>query len=208
MSAEPVLDDNKVYVSDISKEATEEEIKELFARAGDVTDFIVRDCRESAQKFAFVGYTNRADFEAALKFDGTVLGGAPIKVAPKQTRACFYCKKSGHVAAKCPEKPKAVSDRSCYKCGKLGHISRDCTGERSDNRDVRRRDRDDSRDARKRDRSRGRRDSRDKKKRDDSRDGRDKKKRDDSRDKRRKRDDSRDDNKRKRDDSRDKKRRL
>jgi RNA recognition motif-containing protein len=75
--------DIRIYVGNLSKSTTEEEIKTLFAQAGEVTTVEVVKDRDTHQSkgFAFVSMTNQADADKAInKFNAYSLAGNELKV--------------------------------------------------------------------------------------------------------------------------------
>lgn len=200
-------DTNKIHVRNIPIGTTEVELRDHFSRAGEIVDFILKPA-DATHMWAFIGFSNAADFQVALEMNNQEFKESILEVTPKtqppprerriDERRCFRCNKTGHISTKCPN----GNDRKCFKCGRTGHVAHSCPdgGRRARSRSYDR-DRSRSRDRRRREDSRDRRrdDSRDRRRRDDSRDRR----RDDSRDRRR--DDRRDD--RRRDDRRDDRRR-
>ena len=206
-------DTNKIHVRNIPIGTSEVELRDHFSRAGEIVDFILKPA-DATHMWAFIGFSNAADFQVALEMNNQEFKESILEVTPKtqppprerrvDDRRCFRCNKTGHISTKCP----TGVERKCFKCGRAGHMAHACPDggrrarsrsndrDRSRSRDRRRR-REDSRDRR-------RDDSRDRRRRDDSRDRR----RDDSRDRRRRddRDDRRRDDRR-RDDRRDDRRR-
>ncbi len=85
--------DVKLYVGNLSKSTTEDEIKTLFAQAGTVTSVEVIKDRDSGESrgFAFVTMTDQAAADKAIStFNAYSLGGRELKVnvaKPKTVRA-------------------------------------------------------------------------------------------------------------------------
>ncbi len=73
----------RIYVGNLSKSTTEEEIKTLFAQAGEVTTVEVVKDRDSglSKGFAFVTMTAQADADKAISmFNAYSLANNEIKV--------------------------------------------------------------------------------------------------------------------------------
>jgi RNA recognition motif-containing protein len=79
----------KIYVGNLSYEATEDDLKAAFGRFGEVTSAsIIRDkFTDRSKGFGFVEMTVRSDGEKAIKeLDGTPLKGRDIKVNEARPR--------------------------------------------------------------------------------------------------------------------------
>ena len=75
--------DIRVYVGNLNKSTTEDEIKTLFAQAGEVTTVdLVKDRDSGLSKgFAFVTMTSQADADKAISmFNAYSLAGSELKV--------------------------------------------------------------------------------------------------------------------------------
>jgi len=73
----------RIYVGNLSKSSTEEDIKTLFAQAGEVTTVEVVKDRDSGQSkgFAFVTMTTQADADKAIgMFNAYSLASNELKV--------------------------------------------------------------------------------------------------------------------------------
>jgi cold-inducible RNA-binding protein len=73
----------KVFVGNMSFDTTREELQELFAQAGEVTEVVVPTDRMSGRPrgFAFVSFaTDEAAAAAIQKLDGQLLGGRNLRV--------------------------------------------------------------------------------------------------------------------------------
>jgi cold-inducible RNA-binding protein len=73
----------KVFVGNMSFDTTREELQELFAQAGEVTEVVVPTDRMSGRPrgFAFVSFaTDEAAAAAIQKLDGAELGGRNLRV--------------------------------------------------------------------------------------------------------------------------------
>jgi len=73
----------KVFVGNMSFETTREELQELFAQAGEITEVVVPTDRMSGRPrgFAFVTFASDEAAAAAIqKLDGQLLGGRNLRV--------------------------------------------------------------------------------------------------------------------------------
>ena len=73
----------KVFVGNMSFDTTREELQELFAQAGEITEVVVPTDRMSGRPrgFAFVTFASDEAATAAIqKLDGQLLGGRNIRV--------------------------------------------------------------------------------------------------------------------------------
>ena len=73
----------KVFVGNMSFDTTREELQELFAQAGEITEVVVPTDRMSGRPrgFAFVTFaTDEAAAAAIQKLDGQLLGGRNLRV--------------------------------------------------------------------------------------------------------------------------------
>ena len=73
----------KVFVGNMSFDTTREELQELFAQAGEITEVVVPTDRMSGRPrgFAFVSFaTDEAAAAAIQKLDGQELGGRNLRV--------------------------------------------------------------------------------------------------------------------------------
>ena len=73
----------KVFVGNMSFDTTREELQELFAQAGEITEVVVPTDRMSGRPrgFAFVSFaTDEAAAAAIQKLDGHELGGRNLRV--------------------------------------------------------------------------------------------------------------------------------
>jgi cold-inducible RNA-binding protein len=78
----------KVFVGNMSFDTTREELQELFAQAGEVTEVVVPTDRMSGRPrgFAFVSFaTDEAATAAIQKLDGQELGGRNLRVNEAST---------------------------------------------------------------------------------------------------------------------------
>jgi RNA recognition motif-containing protein len=74
---------NKVFVGNISFDTTREQLEELFAQAGEITEVVVPTDRASGRPrgFAFVSFaTDEAAAAAIQTLDGKELGGRNLRV--------------------------------------------------------------------------------------------------------------------------------
>ncbi len=84
--------DTKLYVGNLSYSVTEDELRELFAQAGNVTSVAVIKDRDTGQSkgFAFVEFGSQADAQQAInRFNGQKLGERTLTVnlaRPKEER--------------------------------------------------------------------------------------------------------------------------
>jgi len=75
--------DTKLYVGNLSYSVTEDELRELFAQAGNVTSVAVIKDRDTGQSkgFAFVEFGTQADAQKAIsRFNGQKLGERTLTV--------------------------------------------------------------------------------------------------------------------------------
>jgi cold-inducible RNA-binding protein len=75
--------ETKIYVGNLSFTTTEEELKELFAQAGEVVSVALIKDRDTGQSkgFAFVEMSNQADAEKAIHmFNGQMHDNRELKV--------------------------------------------------------------------------------------------------------------------------------
>jgi cold-inducible RNA-binding protein len=78
----------KVFVGNMSFDTTREELQELFAQAGEITEVVVPTDRMSGRPrgFAFVSFaTDEAAAAAIQKLDGQELGGRNLRVNEAST---------------------------------------------------------------------------------------------------------------------------
>ncbi len=85
--------DTKLYVGNLSYSVTEDELRELFGQAGNVTSVAVIKDRDTGQSkgFAFVEFSKQAEAQAAIsRFNGHKLGERTLTVnlaRPKEERS-------------------------------------------------------------------------------------------------------------------------
>jgi RNA recognition motif-containing protein len=75
--------DTKLYVGNLSYSVTEDELRELFAQAGNVTSVAVIKDRDTGQSkgFAFVEFSKQAEAQTAIsRFNGQKLGERTLTV--------------------------------------------------------------------------------------------------------------------------------
>ena len=80
----------KVFVGNLNFRSTQAEIATLFASVGDVTGVVLPVDRATGRPrgFAFVEFRDASVIPAAIsRFDGTELGGRPLRVNEAQERA-------------------------------------------------------------------------------------------------------------------------
>lgn len=84
--------DSKLYVGNLPYQTTEDQLREMFAEAGAVTEVALIKDRETGQSkgFAFVTMGSQADAENAIRmFNGKPLGNRELRVnvaRPKEDR--------------------------------------------------------------------------------------------------------------------------
>ena len=94
--------DTKLYVGNLSYAVTEDELREMFAQAGNVTSVAVIKDRDTGQSkgFAFVEFSTQADAQKAInRFNGQKLGERTLTVnlaRPKEERSRSGGYGSGH----------------------------------------------------------------------------------------------------------------
>jgi len=85
--------DTKLYVGNLSYSVTEDELRELFAQAGNVTSVAVIKDRDTGQSkgFAFIEFSKQAEAQTAIsRFNGHKLGERTLTVnlaRPKEERS-------------------------------------------------------------------------------------------------------------------------
>jgi cold-inducible RNA-binding protein len=85
--------DTKLYVGNLSYSVTEDELREMFAQAGNVTSVAVIKDRDTGQSkgFAFVEFATQAEAQKAIsRFNGQKLGERTLTVnvaRPKEERS-------------------------------------------------------------------------------------------------------------------------
>ena len=80
---------NRLYVGNLSFSTTAESLREAFSQFGEVTDVHVIMDRETGRSrgFGFVEMQTKEEGAAAVeKFNGTELGGRPLKVNEAKPR--------------------------------------------------------------------------------------------------------------------------
>jgi RNA recognition motif-containing protein len=80
---------NRLYVGNLSFQASSESVREAFAACGEVTEVHVVEDRETGRSrgFAFVTMGSAADAAKAIsQLDGTMLDGRPLKVNEAEER--------------------------------------------------------------------------------------------------------------------------
>lgn len=78
----------RLYVGNLPWSATEDEVRELFAGAGEVTEVALITDRDTGRSrgFAFVEMNDEAAQKAITEFDGYDWGGRPLRVNEAQER--------------------------------------------------------------------------------------------------------------------------
>lgn len=82
--------ESKVFVGNLSFQTTEEELRQLFAQAGEVTSVAIPTDRMSGRPrgFAFIEFTAGESAAAAIqRFNGYELGGRNLRVNEASERA-------------------------------------------------------------------------------------------------------------------------
>ncbi|OAY85141.1 polyadenylate-binding protein-interacting protein 11-like [Ananas comosus] len=74
-----------VYISEIDRQITEEQLAALFSNCGKVVDCRICGDANSALRFAFVEFASENGARAALNLGGTMLGYHPVRVLPSKT---------------------------------------------------------------------------------------------------------------------------
>jgi RNA recognition motif-containing protein len=78
-----------IYVGNLSYQTTEDELKEIFAKFGEVTSAKLIENRETGQSkgFGFVEMSNDNEAEEAIKeLDGSEISGRSLRVNPARPR--------------------------------------------------------------------------------------------------------------------------
>lgn len=77
----PDVENRTVFICNLKKTVTEEQIRKIFASAGDIESVhIPKDINGHSRNVAYVTYVDDRDVETALKFDGALIEGREIKV--------------------------------------------------------------------------------------------------------------------------------
>lgn len=77
-------DANKVFLSNLTDNTTEDDVRNFFADCGEINDLCVRHNDRGA--FAFVGFTTAEGSNAALNMAGQELNGSVVGVRVKEAR--------------------------------------------------------------------------------------------------------------------------
>lgn len=80
---------SKVFVGNLSYNTTKEQVQELFAQAGPLTDVFLPTDRETGRMrgFAFVTFESDDDATKAIaQFNGQQLDGRPLRVNPAEEK--------------------------------------------------------------------------------------------------------------------------
>ncbi len=81
--------ESKLYVGNLSYKTTEDELRDLFSQAGDVTDVVIIKDRDTGNSkgFGFVTMDSQESANAAVQqFNGYSLGNRELKVNPARPR--------------------------------------------------------------------------------------------------------------------------
>jgi hypothetical protein len=82
-------------------------------------------CEEQGEKVTLAQLAHRVDqLSVKLQRSPTASNGRRPSAAALETRKCFKCESTEHLARDCPV-PKAET-RNCFKCDQQGHIARNC----------------------------------------------------------------------------------
>ncbi|CAK77509.1 unnamed protein product (macronuclear) [Paramecium tetraurelia] len=104
---------NRIYVTGYSAKESEMEIKNAFARHGEIQEFSWKG------RFCFIAYAKPEDASDAVRlmnmqdFNGRNLI-VELARAKKKDGACYQCGKQGHFARNCRQNRRSYSD-SRYK---------------------------------------------------------------------------------------------
>ncbi|XP_042434083.1 polyadenylate-binding protein-interacting protein 12-like isoform X2 [Zingiber officinale] len=74
-----------VYVADVDRQVTEEELAILFNRCGHVVDCRMCGDPKTILRFAFIEFEDDESARAALNLSGAMLGSYPLRVLPSKT---------------------------------------------------------------------------------------------------------------------------
>jgi len=94
--------EKKLYVGNLSYTTTEDELRSLFAQAGEVTSVALIKDRDtgSSKGFAFVEMGNQSEAEKAISmFNGYQMSGRALKVnlaRPREERGGFGDRRGGY----------------------------------------------------------------------------------------------------------------
>lgn len=90
---------NRLYVGNLSYDATRDGLHALFAEMGNVTDSHIMTDRDTgrARGFAFVTMATEADATYAVEqLDGALFDGRPLRVNIAEARPQGQARRSGH----------------------------------------------------------------------------------------------------------------
>ena len=115
--------DSKVYVGDISRDASEKELERAFGYYGPLRNVWVA---RNPAGFAFIEFEDPRDADDAVRgMDGTTICGSRVRVehSTGKVRPKPWLRASrGPPRSRRPFHP----DDKCYECGGRGHYAYDC----------------------------------------------------------------------------------
>ncbi len=82
------MDNNKLFIGNLSFNINSEGLKELFAKYGEITDAVVISDRDTGRPkgFGFVTFANADDAQKALEMNGQDADGRPLAVSIARPR--------------------------------------------------------------------------------------------------------------------------